>query len=72
MRFDEEFEWWKCNIELPVFSGVRITVPGRESTSKIIELRVEAGDDGPMDAQKAAYTYLLESQPLILEACPKE
>jgi hypothetical protein len=69
MRHDGQFDWWRATIKLPTFRNVQIGIPGLRSTSKIIRLRVEAGDDGPMDAQAVAYTYCLENQAKILDAC---
>lgn len=69
MRHDEEFDWWQGTVKLPEFSDVKIKVPGRKSSSGPIELRVEADDDGPMEAQAAAFTYLLDNQSNILDAC---
>ena len=69
MRHDEEFEWWRGTIKLPEFANVKIKVPGRKSTSNRIKLRVEADDDGPVEAQGAAYTYLLDNQRKVLDAC---
>jgi hypothetical protein len=71
MQHDEEFDWWRGSIKLPQFRDVKIKVPGRKSTSSTIELRVEADDDGPMEAQGAAYTYLLDNQTKVLDACVK-
>jgi hypothetical protein len=71
MRHDEEFDWWRGTVKLPQFGDVKIKVPGRKSSSSTIELRVEADDDGPMEAQGAAYTYLLDNQEKVLDACLK-
>ena len=71
MQHDEEFDWWRGTIKLPKFRGVKITVPGRKSTTSTIELRVQADDDGPVEAQGGAYTYLLDNQTKVLDACIK-
>ena len=60
LRYDESFDWWRGTIKLPKFRDVKITAPGRKSTSKRIELRVELDEDEPTEAQAAAYTYLLD------------
>jgi len=69
LRYDESFDWWRGTIKLPKFRDVKITAPGRKSTSKRIELRVELDDDEPTEAQAAAYTYLLDHQSKVLDAC---
>jgi hypothetical protein len=69
MRHDEAFDWWRGTVKLPEFRDIRIKVPGRKSSSKTIELRVEADEDGPTEAQAAAFTYLLANQPKVLNAC---
>jgi hypothetical protein len=71
MQYDEEFEWWHGSVKLEGFRDIRIKVPGCESSSSTIELRVRADDDGPMDAQGDAYTYLLDNQEKVVGACFK-
>lgn len=69
MQHDDEFGWWQGTIKLPVFRNVKIKVQGRGSSYSPIVLRVEADDDGPMEAQAAAYRHLLDNQARILDAC---
>jgi hypothetical protein len=71
MQHDEEFDWWRGTVKLSEFRGVKINLPGRKSSSSTIELRVEADHDGPMEAQGAAFTYLLDNQAKVLGACLK-
>jgi hypothetical protein len=71
MRYDDRFEWWKGTIRLPEFRSLKITMPGRKSTRSTIDLRVEAEDIDPVEEQAAAYSYLLDNQRKVLDACLK-
>jgi hypothetical protein len=69
MEHNEEYGWWEGTVNLMGFHHIRMDVPGRQSKSTSIELRVEADDDGPMETQAAAYRYCLDNQSKIRDAC---
>lgn len=69
LRYDDEFLWWRRHIKLPQFANVKINVPGRKSTSKRIELIVDADNDGPAESQALAYAYCVDNQSKVLTAC---
>ncbi len=69
MCYDDQFEWWRGTIKLLKFDDVRIDVSGRKSTSRTIELLIDADNDGPSEAQAAAYIYCVDNQSKVLDAC---
>ena len=69
LKYDRDMEWWAGTTALPGFAALRIAMGRRRSTTKQIDLFIQADEDGPTDAQVAAYRYCLDHQSSVVKAC---